>query len=313
MSRGALNETGEGGQATDIEQLRRRRQEVVERFGPWTAHNIHIADDLYTIERGASGDDVKLRRVTQVVSDIAGGPLADVRVLDLGSLEGLYAVELARHGAHVVAVEAREANVEKIRFAKEALALDNFEIVADDVRNLSAEKYGHFDAVLCLGLLYHLDAPDVFHFTARIAEVCRRVAVFDTHISLAGETSREYEGEVYRGSDFLEHGEHETEEQRKAKLWASVGNPNSFWLTKPSLNNLLARVGFTSVYECHNPSEVNKPPDRLTLVAIKGRREELMCVPLVNGQPEERWPEKPRVEESALWRLGRRVATKLLK
>ncbi|HEX8501580.1 MAG TPA: class I SAM-dependent methyltransferase [Pyrinomonadaceae bacterium] len=297
----------------DTEQIRRRRQEVVERFGPWTAHNIHLGGDLYTIERGTVGDDVKLRRVTQVVSDLAGRPLSELRVLDLGSLEGLYAIELARHGARVVAVEAREANIEKMRFAREALSLDRFEIVADDVRNLSAEKYGHFDAVLCLGLLYHLDAPDVFHFTARIAEVCTRVAVFDTHVALADETSRRYEGGEYWGSNFLEHAEEETEEQRKAKLWASVGNPNSFWLTKPSLNNLLARVGFTSVYECHNPSEVNKPPDRVTLVAVKGRREELHCSPLFNSVPEERWPEKPRVEESALWRLGRRVATKLLK
>ncbi len=297
----------------DIEQIRRRRQEVVERFGPWTGHNIHLGGDLYTIERGPAVDDVKLRRITQVVSDVTGKPLSDLRVLDLGSLEGLYAIELARHGAHVVAVEVREANIEKMRFAREALALDNFEIINDDVRNLSAEKYGHFDVVLCLGLLYHLDAPDVFHFTARIAEVCRRVAIFDTHISLADETQRQYEGEDYWGSNFLEHAENETEEQRKAKLWASVDNPNSFWLTKPSLNNLLARVGFTSVYECYNPSEVNKPPDRVTMVAIKGRREELLSAPLINGQPEERWPEKPRVEESALWRLGRRVATKLLK
>jgi hypothetical protein len=51
----------------------------------------------------------------------------------------------------------------------------------------------------------------------------------------------------------------------------------------------------------------------VTLAAVKGRREELLCAPLVNAQPEERWPEKPRVEESALWRLGRRAATKLLK
>lgn len=296
----------------DIEQIKRRRQEVVERFGPWTAHNIHLGGDVYTIERKTVGDDVKLRRVTQVVSDLAGRPLSELRVLDLGSLEGLYAIELARHGARVVAVDAREANIEKMRFAGEALGLDNFEVVADDVRNLSAEKYGHFDVVLCLGLLYHLDAPDVFHFTARIAEVCR-LAVFDTHVSLADETSHPYEGEQYWGSNFLEHAEHETEEQRKAKLWASVGNPTSLWLTKPSLNNLLARVGFTSVYECHNPSEVNKPPDRVTLVAIKGRREELLCSPLFNAVPDERWPEKPRVEESALWRLGRRVATKLLK
>ena len=40
-----------------------------------------------------------------------------VRVLDLASLEGMYALELARRGADVVAIEGREANVEKARFA----------------------------------------------------------------------------------------------------------------------------------------------------------------------------------------------------
>jgi 2-polyprenyl-3-methyl-5-hydroxy-6-metoxy-1,4-benzoquinol methylase len=297
----------------DTEQIRRRRQEVVERFGPWTAHNIHLRDDLYTIGPSIVGDEVKLRRITQVVSDIAGRPLADLRVLDLGSLEGLYAVELARHGASVMAVEIREANIEKMRFAKEALALDNFEIVSDDVRNLNAEKYGHFDIVLCLGLLYHLDTPDVFDFTKRVAEVCRRAAIFDTHVSLADEISQAYDGEEYRGTNFLEHRDDETEEERKQKLWASAGNPKSFWLTKPSLNNLLSRVGFTSVYECHNPSEINKPADRVTLVALKGERAELLSAPLMSRRVEERWPEKPRVESSTLKRLGRRVMNKLLR
>lgn len=303
----------------DTEQIRRRRQEVVERFGPWTAHNIQLRDDLYTIGPQLVGDEVKLRRITQVVADVAGRPLSDLRVLDLGSLEGLYAIELARHGARAVAVEIREANIEKMRFAKEALALDNFEIVADDVRNLSAEKYGHFDVVLCLGLLYHLDAPDVFHFTERVAEVCRRAAVLDTHVSLVDEVSHTFGGEQYWGSDFREHGEEETDEERKQKLWASADNPKSFWLTKPSLNNLLARVGFTSVYECHNPPEADKPADRVTLVALKGERAELLSAPLMRGRAEDRWPERPREPQpepedaSTLKRLGRRVANRLLK
>jgi 16S rRNA G527 N7-methylase RsmG len=297
----------------DAGQIRQRRQEIVERSGPWTGHNIHLRDDLYTIEPKVVGDEVKLRRITQVVSDIAGRPLADLRVLDLGSLEGLYAVELARHGASVVAVEIRDANIEKIRFAKEALGLDNLEIVRDDVRNLDAEKYGHFDIVLCLGLLYHLDAPDVFHFTKRVAEVCSRAAIFDTHVSLADEISQAYDGEKYWGTNFLEHGEDETEEEKKKKLWASAGNPKSFWLTKPSLNNLLSRVGFTSVYECYNPPEINKPADRVTLVALKGERAAILSAPLLGGLAEEYWPEKPRVESSTLKRLGQRVVNKLLR
>lgn len=297
----------------DTEQIRQRRQEIVERFGPWTAHNIRISDDLYTIGPRIVGDEVKLRRITQIVSDIAGKPLSELRVLDLGSLEGLYAIELAQHGACATAIEVREANLEKIRFAKEALSLDNLEVICDDVRNLSVEKYGYFDIVLCLGLLYHLDAPDVFSFTERVAEVCRIAAIFDTHVSLADEISQLFKDEVYWGTNFFEHRDDESEEEKKKKLWSSADNPKSFWFTKPSLNNLLSRVGFTSVYECHNPSEIKKPGDRLTLVAFKGRRVELLSSPLMGGCVEERWPEKPPRNESTLKLLLRRTVNKLLK
>jgi hypothetical protein len=109
--------------------------------------------------------------------------------------------------------------------------------------------------------------------------------------------------------NFLEHRDDETEEEKKKKLWSSADNPKSFWLTKPSLNNLLSRVGFTSVYECHNPPEIDKPADRLTLVAFKGRRVELLSAPLMSSRAEERWPEKPLSKDSAL----RRMVNKLLK
>lgn len=297
----------------DAEEITQRKQEVVDRYGSWTAHNIQLDDNLYTIEPRIVGDEVKLRRITQVIADIAGKPLPELRVLDLGSLEGLYAIELARHGANVVAIEVREANIEKIRFAKEALALDNLEVFADDVRNLDRKKYGQFDIVLCLGLLYHLDIPDLFDFVKRIAEVSSRAAIFDTHVSLLDEISQSYEGQDYWGVSFLEHREDETEEERNGKLWASADNPQSFWLTRASLENLLAHVGYTSVYECHNPPEVDKPIDRLTLVAVKGQRAELLSAPLMNDRADDRWPEKPRVTESPLRRVGRRVVNKLLK
>jgi hypothetical protein len=296
----------------NTEQIRRRRQEIVERDGPWTAHNIQLAEDLYTIEPRVVGDEVKLRRIVQIVSDAAARPLSELRVLDLASLEGLYAVELARHGARAVAVEGRETNAEKIRFAKEALALDNLEVYRDDVRNLSAEKYGHFDIVLCLGLLYHLDAPDIFHFVERIAEVCRRAAVIDTHVSLAPEVSHQHAGEEYWGSNFFEFSADATDEERQRMLTASLDNPNSFWFTRQSLLNLLARVGFTTVYECHNPPEVEKPQDRITLLAVKGRPETLLSAPLMSGRADDRWPEsRPGTEAPVLKKVARRLINKL--
>ncbi|MBC1220039.1 bifunctional 2-polyprenyl-6-hydroxyphenol methylase/3-demethylubiquinol 3-O-methyltransferase UbiG, partial [Nostoc sp. UCD120] len=86
-----------------------------------------------------------------------------MRILDLGCLEGLYSIGLALHGATVVGIEGREVNFQKAKFAKECLGLNNLEFIQDDVLNLSPEKYGYFDIVLCCGILYHLNVPEVFN------------------------------------------------------------------------------------------------------------------------------------------------------
>jgi 2-polyprenyl-3-methyl-5-hydroxy-6-metoxy-1,4-benzoquinol methylase len=67
----------------------------------------------------------------------------------------------------VVALEGRQANLEKARFVKGILDLDHLELVLDDVRNLNKDRYGFFDVVLCLGILYHLDTPDVMNFVEK--------------------------------------------------------------------------------------------------------------------------------------------------
>src|SRR5262245_52406156 len=117
--------------AAEIEERKRR---IVEQYGPWSAHNILLGGDVYTIGKGVAGDEVKLRRILQCVADAAGKPLESLRVLDLACLEGLYAVELARHGAQVVGIEGREANIAKAQFAKDVLALKRLELHQDDVR-----------------------------------------------------------------------------------------------------------------------------------------------------------------------------------
>lgn len=274
----------------DIEAIKREKEEIVKKYGRWTAHNIQLAENLYTIDSRVVGDEVKARRILQVVSDNANRPLKELRILDLASHEGLYSIELAQHGATVVGIEGREANLEKAQFAKKVLSLSNLDFFLDDVRNLSQEKYGEFDVVLCLGILYHLDAPDVFIFLERIAEVCRHFTVIDTHISLSPKKLFIYKGQKYWGKNYREHFPFTSLEQRKKALWASLDNPNSFWFTRRSLYNFLSEVGFTSVYECHNPPEPKKPKDRLTLLAIKGQKQKLATNPVANDLMERRYP-----------------------
>jgi len=280
----------------NIELIKQRKKEIIERYGSWTTHNIQLEGDIYTIDKRIVSDEIKLRRIVEIVADVAGEPLENLRVLDLACLEGLYAIELARHGAKAVAIEGREANIEKARFTKDVLSLDNLELIKDDVRNLSKEKYGYFDVVLCLGILYHLDVPDLFHFMEKIAEVCQRFTVIDTYISLSDKESHVYKGREYWGRPYIEYSANASAEEKANALWSSLDNPRSFWITRPSLYNLLSEVGFTSVYECHNPPILSQPYDRITLLAIKGRRENLISSPLVNELPKDAWPEKQRKE-----------------
>lgn len=281
------------------EQLRSKRQEIVGQFGDWTKHNIHLTDNTYTYNQNHPGfkehlikRGIRLQRIIQIISDITNQPLNTLRVLDLACLEGLYGIELARHGAEVVGIEGREANVVKARFAKEVLALNNITFMQDDVRNLSVEKYGRFDVVLCLGILYHLDAPDVFHFVERMSDVCKRVTIIDTHIGIKTNKSYIYLNQEYHGWTYTEHSSKSTQEERLKTLRASLDNEKSFWLTRPSLFNLLSRTGFTSVYTCQNPAVPTQRMDRDTLVAIKGTRHKLFSTPIINSLDDKVWPEE---------------------
>jgi hypothetical protein len=158
-------------------------------------------------------------------------------------------------------------------------------LIHGDVRQLKRATHGEFDVVLCLGILYHLEGPELFQFLSSVGEVCRGIAIFDTHISLRPEVSREFNGKTYWGLTYAEHADNATSEQRAAKLWASLDNSTSFWMTRPSLYNALSSLGFTTVFESHIPPEPKRPLDRVTLVAVKGRREKLICAPLLNALP----------------------------
>jgi SAM-dependent methyltransferase len=265
--------------------------EVRERFGDWTAMSIHLGDGLYTMRPDAP--DARLRRFVQVVADVAGKPLDRLRFLDLACLEGQYAIEFGLHGAAVVGIEGREANYQRAEFTRRSLALDNVEFHLDDVRNLAEDRYGRFDVVLCAGILYHLDAPDVFDFAQRIHDVCDGVAIFETFVSLRDTETFEHRGRTYNGLHYEEHPEGSSASFRARNYWASIDNERSVWLTHASLCNLLRDVGFTSVFQCHTPTLVDGALDRVTYVAIKCRPTDVRSSPVTDASAQEPTPERP--------------------
>ena len=276
---------------------------TVERHGPWTT-NITLAPGLRTRSDAPDENDRKrIRRLVQIVSDVAGRPVADLRILDLACLEGQVAIEFAMLGARVVGIEGRESNIAKARFAAEALGLANLELHQDDVRNLSRESYGRFDVVLCLGILYHLDDEDMFGFMEQIAEVCDGVALIDTHVGHSAERTYLRNGKAYAGTSYVEHEPDTADEDKIANPWASLDNVTSLWLTRPSLYNLLSASGFTSVWECQQPrwvgSWVGMVDDRVTLLAVKGEHLSSLPSDPHTAVSEDDWPELEATVEGA--------------
>jgi hypothetical protein len=208
----------------------------------------------------------------------------------------IFSIEFALHGAKVTGVDAREANIKKALFAKETLGLKNVEFIQDDVRNLSVQKYGRYDVLLCSGILYHLNTPDVFVFIENMYEMVEKLVIIDTHVSLNPRVSVIHKEKEYHGHTVREHSYSDSEEAKLKRLWSSFGNNISFWFTRPSLINLLSHTGFSSIYECFDPPHLNferpslEHEGRCTFVAIKGQQLKLHTSPASNNL-EEDWPE----------------------
>jgi 2-polyprenyl-3-methyl-5-hydroxy-6-metoxy-1,4-benzoquinol methylase len=288
--------------ASNVEELRRCHAEIVRRHGDWTAHTIRLVGDFYTLNdrKRIASNALRLRRFLQLAADLAEKPLDQLRVLDLACLEGMYGIEFALHGAEVVAVEIRDDHIVKARFAAEALGLSRYEVRKDDVRNLSPDQYGNFDVVLCIGILYHLDSPDVFDVIKRMSSVCSRLLIIDTHISNLRGRRLAVDGQNYRGRKIFEHLPWTTAAQRARKPWASIDNPSSVWLSSASLESALQDAGFTSVSDCGVPALLEPRVNRATFAAVKGNPVALRCT------PGESAASLPRVMETSMTEMATR-------
>lgn len=256
----------------DREALAAAHQAVVDRHGPWGSHNVALPFGLFTIGPEPRGDNYRVAKFVQLVADTLRRPFGDLRVLDLGCGEGLYALEFAQHGAEVIGIEARVPSLAKAEFCREVLDLKRLKFIQDDVRSVTRERYGEFDVVLCSGILYHLDRPDVFDFLKSMREMCRGVCLIDTRISLSAEVEAIYDGRSYWGSAYREHAPGLTPDQKQADMGASIDNDESFWFTKHDLSNFLMDMGFSSVLDCLAPVPWMLRQDRVTLVATAGRK-----------------------------------------
>lgn len=247
----------------DRAQLRRRIAGET-----WTSHNIELDASFCTIP-GAPGffaTDTRLAAVRRMMRARFGADLSKLRVADLGCLEGGFAVALALEGAAVVALEARPANLAKAELVREWFGLESLTLIEADVKDFHEDRFGSFDVVLALGILYHLDRPAAW--LRQIAAATSTMLIVDTHIAPpTDERRRQLRADIrelsaleaelhveraYVGRWYVEYPPDIPDAQRGEQLWASWSNHRSFWLTEQSLLEALRDAGFDLVLQQHD-------------------------------------------------------------
>jgi 2-polyprenyl-3-methyl-5-hydroxy-6-metoxy-1,4-benzoquinol methylase len=233
-------------------------------LAPWN-HNIRLAPGIYT----AFVEDwyPEHRSIMEVIDRHLNGRYAGKRVLDIGCLESYFSLECARHGADVVGIDAKDINIKKCEFVKSVMGVPKLTFALDDAMNVTRERYGSFDVVLALGLLYHLDDPVTF--LAQLADVCTGFLVLDTLVAFEDAPQRiddwepelspirdfSFGGRSYRGRLYREYQEGVDEQERAFSTTASHTNDLSVWLTEDALRSALSDGGFEQLEKVVFPRE----------------------------------------------------------
>jgi 2-polyprenyl-3-methyl-5-hydroxy-6-metoxy-1,4-benzoquinol methylase len=148
---------------------------------PWF-HNVHLPDGTETAPAHPLGDfpSYKWREIAaHLPADLTGWT-----ALDIGCNSGFYSVELARRGAHVVAIDRDPHFLKQARWI-----IDRFDLGHRiDLQQAQVYDLAHwetsFDLILFMGVFYHLRHPLLA--LDLVAEKTRRLLVFQT-LTLPGD------------------------------------------------------------------------------------------------------------------------------
>lgn len=234
----------------------------------FTAHNIEWSGGGTTMNPSEQ-PLIKNLTITKAIKDFLKLSGLDerkgkLRLIDLGCLEGGFTLEFAEYGfKEAVGVEAHKINYGKCLAVADYFKQRNLRFIHDDVKNLSPERDGKFDVILCLGLLYHLDRPvDFIHKLSAMLND-GGILFMDTHYAPGnngeleefiysdryrdGVTAvQECEGHSYSGRWWYEYEENTPEDQHHP--WDAFSNYRSFVIEYHSLTRALLNSGLTHVY-----------------------------------------------------------------
>ncbi|GAA0730905.1 methyltransferase domain-containing protein [Dactylosporangium roseum] len=188
--------------------------------------------------------DERARRFFQAFPDAQ-------RILELGALEGADTLALSRRpGTRVLALEGRVENLRRAELVLEVHGATNAEMRLADVETLDLAELGHFDAVLCAGLLYHVQEP--WTLLGNIARVSDNLYL-STHYWGTAEGLARLDGFVVKPV----REEHPEPQARGLSV-------DVRWLDRESLMKALADAGFVHVEVLHERTS----PEVCDIVAV---------------------------------------------
>jgi tRNA (mo5U34)-methyltransferase len=142
---------------------------VVLRFAPhgWSSSLMNIREMIASVPHWYHRFEFAAGIVTPGVNDSSAAlaqldlpkDLSGLRVLDIGARDGFFSFECERRGAaEVVAIDYFPPDETGFPVAKQILG-SKLNLVHENIYKLTPAKYGTFDIVLCLGVMYHLPDP----------------------------------------------------------------------------------------------------------------------------------------------------------
>lgn len=183
---------------------------------------------------------------------VAGNPS---RILELGSCQGGGTLQLARHAGvrEVVAIEGRAHNLDKARLVQRLHGATNVVFLQGDLESFEFSALGRFDAVYCVGVLYHL--PNPWDLLARLAAVTDLIYI-NTHFCPKNEVALVLHG--YEGKTWREFGH--ADPLSGLSAW-------SFWPTLAGLAKMLLDTGFIPEILETDTCGLGQSPHGTTIVA----------------------------------------------
>ncbi len=218
-------------------------------YGFETFKDWHSSFDLQT---GSYGDiprlglDPRIRILSEKIN------LSGLRILELGSLEGLHSLMVHELGAkEIISIEGKKDNFLKCLIVKNFFKLDRCSFMLGDIAKILPTFCEPFDLCLALGILYHFPDPiSVIYRLGQIAENLFAWTHYSNDISPRGRIKEIcYAGNSYRGKYI--------KEDLKDKL--SGLSKFSFFVLEDDIPRLLNDAGFSQVEIIHKENTPHGP------------------------------------------------------